>query len=151
MNKVYLNGDGFYSYWHFCNIAETAKIGKGTKRGSYVEIGPKVEIGENCLIEAFVFIPEGIHLGQNVFLGPRVTFTNDLYPPSFGKSWAETWVGDNVSIGAGAIILPGIEIGSNAKIGAGAVVTKDVPADSNWMCGNPARELSHRNDGLMLS
>jgi len=114
-------------------------IGEGTKIADFVEIGGAV-IGSNCSIQAFVYICPGVTIGNNVFLGPRVTFTNDKYPPSGGKHWKETFVCDGASIGAGAIILPGITIGENAVIGAGSVVTKDVKSGT-LVVGNPAREV----------
>jgi len=125
---------------HLSNINATATIGKNCKVHSHVWIGNNVKIGDNCKIEAFCFIPDGVEIGHNVFLGPRVTFTNDKYPPSFGKGWLDTFVEDGVSIGAGAVILPGIRLDKGCRIGAGAVVTKNVPADEVWV-GNPARKL----------
>src|SRR5678815_1423768 len=92
---------------------------------SHVWIGNNVIIGDCCKIQAFCFIPDGVTIGNHVFLGPRVTFTNDKNPPSL--NWLETVVEDGASIGAGAVILPGIKIGAHAMVGAGAVVTKDVP------------------------
>jgi len=120
------------------NIYES-EIGEGTRLGAYVEIG-RAKIGKNCSIQAFCFICEGVTLEDNVFIGPRVTFTNDKRPPSHGKHWAKTLVKEGASIGAGAIILPGVTIGKNAIIGAGSVVTKNVPAGETWV-GNPAKKL----------
>lgn len=107
---------------------------------SHVWIGQDVPIGGGCKIQAFTFIPTGVSIGNNVFIGPRVTFTNDKYPPG---EWSKTIVEDFVSIGAGAIILPGITLGRGCMIGAGAVVTKSVPAGEVWV-GNPARKLKSR-------
>lgn len=103
-------------------------------------LGDKVEIGENCKIQAQVFIPDGVKIGNNVFVGPATVFTNDKRPPSGGKFWAETIVKDGAVIGANCTILPGITIGEKAMIGAGAVVTKNVPAGETWI-GNPAKKL----------
>lgn len=105
---------------------------------SHVWIGNNVMIGDSCRIQAFAFIPDGVTIGNHVFIGPRVTFTNDLYPPS--REWLETVVEDWASIGAGAVILPGVKIGAHAMVGAGAVVTKDVPP-SAVVVGNPARVI----------
>lgn len=120
---------------HLSNIG-LCTIGDNCTIHSHVWIGDRVSIGNNCKVQAFCFIPTGVRIGNNVFLGPRVTFTNDKYPPS--GEWSVTIVCDNVSIGAGAVILPGITIGKNARIGAGAVVTKDVP-EGALVVGNPAR------------
>ena len=79
---------------------------------------------------------------ESVFVGPNVTFTNDLFPRSKNPDWEmrKTVVKKGASIGANATILCGITIGENAMIGAGSVVTKDVPAGEVWV-GNPAEYL----------
>lgn len=119
------------------NIHPEAEIGDGCTIHSHVWIGKDVEIGNNVKIQAFTFIPPGVTIEDDCFIGPRVTFTNDKYPPA--KDWKpeRTTVKKGASIGAGAIILPGLTIGENARIGAGSVVTRDVPANTLVM-GNPA-------------
>ena len=112
-------------------------IGHGCVIHAPVWIGNNVVIGNDCRIQAFTFIPDGVTIGNNVFVGPNVTFTNDKNPPS--QQWDKTHIEDGVSIGAGAVILPGLTIGKNARIGAGAVVTKSVPPEETWV-GNPARK-----------
>ena len=115
------------------------KIGRNCKIDAFVYIEEGVEIGDECKIRPFVFIPTGVKIGNRVFIGPNVTFTNDKYPKVRGE-WElrETIVEDDVSIGAGAVILPGVRIGRGAMIGAGAVITKDVP-EGSVVVGNPAR------------
>lgn len=125
-------------YPHLSNISDSCSIGEKGTIHSHVWIGDRVRIGDRCRIQAFCFIPTGVRIGNDVFLGPRVTFTNDKHPPS--DEWRITIVGDGVSIGAGAVILPGITLNNGAKIGAGAVVTRDVPSGETWV-GNPARPL----------
>lgn len=107
------------------------KIGRNTKIDAFVYIEEGVVIGDNCKIRPFVFIPTGVVIGNSVFIGPNVTFTNDRYP-DIGKDWTleKTVVQDNVSIGAGSVILPGVRIGKHALIGSGSVVTLDVPENS---------------------
>ncbi len=107
------------------------RIGRNTKIDAFVYIEEGVVIGDNCKIRPFVFIPSGVVIGNNVFIGPNVTFTNDRYP-DIGTEWTmeKTIVEDNVSIGAGSVILPGIRIGKHSLIGSGSVVTHDVPQDS---------------------
>ena len=114
-------------------------IGDNCTIHSHVWIGDKVSIGNRCKIQAYTFIPTGVRIGNNVFVGPRVTFTNDRHPPS-GGDWSPTIILDNVVIGAGAVILPGITLGVGCFIGAGAVVTKSVPAGTT-VCGNPAKSV----------
>ncbi len=88
-----------------------------------------------------VTIPPGWKFGNKVFIGPGAHFVNHKYPfVANGKAWTcqGGQVGDNASIGCGAIIMP-VSIGAGAMIGAGAVVTKDVPPGETWV-GNPARK-----------
>lgn len=104
------------------------KIGANTKIDSFVYIEEGVEIGNGTKIRPFCFIPTGVIIGNNVFIGPNVTFTNDRFP-RIGHPWTliKTVVQDDVSIGAGSVILPGVVVGKGALIGAGTVVTKTVP------------------------
>jgi acetyltransferase-like isoleucine patch superfamily enzyme len=80
-------------------------------------------------------------IGNDVFVGPNVTFTNDKYPVSKNSNFIllKTKVEDGVSIGANSTILPGITLGRGSVIGAGSVVTKDVPPGITVL-GNPAKE-----------
>ncbi|TYL36434.1 N-acetyltransferase [Natronococcus pandeyae] len=114
------------------------RIGQGTKIDAFVYVESDVSIGTNCTIRASTFIPTGVTIGDRVFVGPNVTFTNDRYP-SASDEWEleETHIEDDVGIGAGAVVLPGVRIGSGATVGAGAVVTDDVPAAAT-VAGNPA-------------
>lgn len=125
------------------NLYGNGRIGSYTKIAQFVEIGDP-HVGYSCKIEAFVYIPPGVHIGDFVFIGPHVCFTNDKDPRAeeFGKK-LETVVEDHVAIGANATILPGVTIHSHARVGAGAVVTKDVAAKTT-VAGNPARILNQR-------
>ena len=124
-------------------------IGDNTRIASFVEIGRNVRIGKNCKIEAFAFIPEGVVIEDNVFVGPHACFTNDRLPraasadgPLSEAEWSveKTIVKSGASIGANATILCGITIGHNSLIGAGSTVTKNV-ADDTTVVGNPARVI----------
>jgi UDP-2-acetamido-3-amino-2,3-dideoxy-glucuronate N-acetyltransferase len=117
------------------------KIGRDCKVAAYVEIQRNVVVGDRCKIEAFAFIPSGVTIEDEVFIGPRVTFTNDKHPKAVGE-WeiTTTLVKKGASIGAGAIIVCGVTIGEGAMIGAGAVVTKDVRPGA-LVIGNPAHEI----------
>lgn len=123
---------------HLSNIGHCT-IGDYSVIHSHVWIGDGVFIGDSVKVQAFSFIPTGVSVGSNCFIGPRVTFTNDKHPPSKGKAWLNTIVEANVVIGAGATILPGLKIGEGAVIGAGSVVTKDV-VPFTTVYGNPAKE-----------
>ena len=127
--------------WHFAHIRKGAKIGKNGNIGKDVYIDTNVIIGDNCKIQNFASLYHGLIVGNNVFIGPHVCFTNDLFPRA--SIWNEerlvkTIVNDGVSIGANSTIIAGITIGESAMIGAGAVVTKDVP-NRALVFGNPAR------------
>lgn len=81
----------------------------------------------------------GVRLGDDVFIGPNATFTNNLFPRRRCplETIPETVVENGTSIGANATILPGIRLGTGAMIGAGAVVTRSVPPNA-VVFGNPA-------------
>lgn len=126
--------------WHFAHIREGAKIGRNCNIGKCVYIDTRVEIGNNVKIQNFASIYRGVKIEDDVFIGPAVTFTNDLYPRAF--IWGEekiipTLVKRGASIGANSTILCGILIGEYAMIGAGSVVTKNVPP-FGLVYGNPA-------------
>lgn len=118
------------------------KIGRDTKIDAFVYIEEQVIIGNRVKIRPFTFIPSGVTIEDDVFIGPHVTFTNDKYPKSKSK-WRmlKTIVKQGASIGAGSIILP-VNIGRNSLIGAGSVVTKNIP-DNTLAMGNPARIIRH--------
>jgi len=122
------------------------KIGRNCKIDAFVYIEGGVEIGNNVKIRAFTFIPEGVRIEDDVYIGPRVTFTNDRYPRARGR-WRllRTVVKKGASIGACAIILPGVTIGRYALVGAGSVVTEDVP-DYAIVVGCPAKVVGYVTD-----
>ena len=127
--------------WHFAHVRKGAKIGKNCNIGKDVYIDTNVEIGDNCKIQNFATVYQGVKLGCNVFVGPHVCFTNDMFPRAV--IWNEerlekTLVKDGASIGANSTIVAGTTIGKCAMVGAGSVVTKDVP-DHGLVFGNPAR------------
>src|SRR3990172_7068981 len=123
-------------FWHKEQSNIQSEVPESTKVHSHVWIGKDVKIGERCKIQAFVFIPTGVHIGDGVFIGPSVTFLNDKRPPS--GNWVKTFVHNGASIGGGCTILPGVTIGQDAMIGAGSVDTKDIPSGEVWL-GNPAK------------
>jgi len=145
LNNVRVGKD--VKIFNFVN-AYGCTIDDGSKIGSFVEIQKGATIGKNCKISSHSFICEGVHLGDNVFIGHGVMFTNDLFPRATNADgsmqsdadWklVETIVKNGASIGSNATILAGIVIGENALIGAGAVVTRDV-ADNTVVAGVPAR------------
>ena len=119
------------------------KIGDNSFIGPFVEIQKGVELGSNCKIQSHSFICELVNIGNNCFIGHGVMFINDIMKtgPAGGdrSKWKKTIIGNNVSIGSNATILP-VEICNNVIIGAGAVVTKSVTEPGTYI-GNPAVKL----------
>lgn len=111
----------------YCNIYDST-IGKNCKIASYVEIG-HASIGDGCKVEAYAFIPKGVTVGNHVFVGAHTAFTNDKFPRATQRHWEcfTTVVEDDVSIGAGCVILSGLRIGKGSMIGAGSIICDDVP------------------------
>jgi UDP-2-acetamido-3-amino-2,3-dideoxy-glucuronate N-acetyltransferase len=126
--------------WNFVHIREKAEIGKECVLADYVYVGRGVKIGNKVKLENRVTVYEGVTIQDRVFVGPHVTFTNDLYPRSNSTDWKilPTLVKEGASIGAGTVIVCGVTIGEYALIGAGSVVTEDVPPQG-LVFGKPAR------------
>jgi acetyltransferase-like isoleucine patch superfamily enzyme len=124
-----------------CNLYE-CKIGSNSFIGPFTEIQKNVVIGDNCKIQSHSFICELVTIGNNCFVGHGVMFINDLFstgkPASGDKTlWKTTTIGNHVSIGSNATILP-VEICDNVVIGAGSVVTKNITKPGIY-AGNPAK------------
>ncbi|MBL0040318.1 MAG: N-acetyltransferase [Xanthomonadales bacterium] len=144
---------------------QTTQIGNGTKVWQYVVALPGARIGVDCNVCSHCFIEndvvvgdrvtikngvqlwDGLRVGDDVFIGPNATFTNDRWPRSGNRGFEAllTTVGSGASIGAGAVVLPGLVIGNGAMVGAGSVVTRDVPP-GKLVLGNPARVVGDAHD-----
>lgn len=126
--------------WQFTVVLPRAIIGSNCNVNSHCFIENDVIIGNNVTVKCGVYIWDGVRIEDNVFVGPNVTFTNDKLPRSkaYPERFPNTVLRRGASVGAGAVLLPGIEIGENAMVGAGAVVTKNVPPNS-VVVGSPAR------------
>lgn len=125
--------------WQFATVIRGTILGHGCSVGACANLdGPM--FGNRCLISPHVMMGPGFKVGDDVFIGPSVTFCNDMWPfaskDNFdvkvfdGKRWAII-VGDRVGIGANAVILPGVRIGNDAVIAAGAVVDKAFVPDGH--------------------
>ncbi len=152
------DGNGYFS--HALSDVQTSRIGFGTRIWQFTvvlsgaEIGRNVNICSHCFIENDVVVGndvtvksgvqlwDGVRLEDEVFIGPNVSFGNDTYPRSGNRQFQlrPTIVRRGASIGAGAVLLPGIVVGEYAMVGAGAIVTKDVPAGAT-VVGNPAKRV----------
>ena len=119
---------------HYVCIRENSLIGKGCNIGSYSDLQGNLEIGNFCRLHSDVHICQGSVLKDFVFIYPRVTLTNDPYPPS--QFTEGPTIGAYTQICAGSTILPGIKIGENCLIGAASLVSKNIP-DCALAFGHP--------------
>ena len=141
-------------------VSDKAEIGQGTRIWNQVQVREHAVIGESCILSKNVYVDFDVHIGSrvkiqnnvniyhgvtiedDVFLGPSMTFTNDLFPRAFSTDWEvpKTIIRTGASIGANTVIVCGIEVGKYAMTGAGSVVTKNVP-DHALIAGNPAKQI----------
>jgi UDP-2-acetamido-3-amino-2,3-dideoxy-glucuronate N-acetyltransferase len=127
--------------WAFAHVMPGAVIGADCNICDHTYIEGGVVIGDRVTVKSGVFLWDGLRVEDDVFIGPQATFTNDPMPRSRQPfQLRETILSRGASIGAGAVILPGVTIGERAMVGAGAVVTRDVP-DDVVVVGNPARVI----------
>lgn len=120
------------------------EIGDQVFIGPFVEIQKDVSIGCRCKIQSHAFICELVSIGDDCFISHGVMFVNDLFlsggPAGGDKTqWKETKIGNNVSLGSNATILP-VNICSNVVVGAGSVVTKDIVEPGIYV-GNPVKKI----------
>ena len=120
-------------------------IGDGVFVGPFVEIQSDVRIGPRTRVQSHSFICSLVEIGADCFVGHGVMFINDHFGhggPAQGdkRLWASTCIGERVSIGSNATIMP-VTICDRVVIGAGAVVTKDITQPGIY-AGNPARQIS---------
>lgn len=132
-----------------CTLVEPANLyecslGNNCFVGPFCEIQKGVRIGDRTRIQSHSFICELVTIGNDCFIGHGVMFINDLFSdgkPAGGDAskWKSTHIGNHVSIGSNATILP-VEICDHVVIGAGAVVTKNI-AEPGIYAGNPAKKM----------
>jgi UDP-2-acetamido-3-amino-2,3-dideoxy-glucuronate N-acetyltransferase len=132
--------------WAFAHVLPGAQIGADCNICDHVFIENDVKVGDRVTVKCGVQLWNGVELEDDVFIGPNVTFTNDLFPRSRQppSTWARTRIEKGASIGANVTILANTTIGQNAMVGAGAVVTRPVPPNS-IVVGNPAKIVGYVN------
>ena len=138
------------SIWHGAQIRRDARIGAECVVGRDVFVDEGVQIGDRVKIQNRALIYHGVTIEDGVFVGPGAILTNDRFPRAITTSGelatAADWTVSPItlrygcSIGAGAVVVAGVDVGSFATVGAGAVVTRSVTAHS-LVVGNPARRL----------
>jgi acetyltransferase-like isoleucine patch superfamily enzyme len=136
------------SIWNQARVREGAVIGRSCILGSNAYIDCDVVIGDHVKIQNGALIYKGATLESGVFIGPQACLTNDRVPRAINADGSlkteEDWtvgpilVRYGASIGAGAVLLPGVTVGRHAMVAAGAVVTRDVP-EHGLVKGVPAR------------
>lgn len=139
--------------WAFSHVLPGASIGRNVNINDHVFIENDVVIGDRVTVKSGVQLWDGAELQDDVFIGPNVTFTNDLFPRSKQRPerFARTVIEAGASVGGGAVLLPGVRIGRKAMVGAGAVVTRSVPPFA-IVAGNPARITGYTNSaGLRMA
>jgi UDP-2-acetamido-3-amino-2,3-dideoxy-glucuronate N-acetyltransferase len=142
--------DSTVTIWAGTHVREYASIGANSSLGQFAYVGPGAVVGANCKIQNGAMIYEPAVVGDGVFIGPRVVFTNDRYPraitpdgtPKGPQDWEPVGVTvrHGASIGAGAICVAPITIGEWATVAAGAVVVSDVP-NFALVAGVPAKRI----------
>lgn len=133
--------------WQFVVILAQARIGRDCNINAHCFVENDVVLGDRVTVKCGVYLWDGLRVADDVFIGPNATFTNDRLPRSkqYPESFPITVIESGASIGAAAVILPGLTIGAGAMIGAGAVVTHDVPARA-LVVGNPARIVRYLDE-----
>ncbi|WP_240098636.1 WxcM-like domain-containing protein [Thermomonas flagellata] len=138
--------------WQYVVILPGARIGADCNICSHCFIENDVVVGDRVTVKSGVQLWDGLRVGDDVFIGPNASFTNDRFPRSRCKPehFVNTEIESGASIGANATLLPGVRIGRNAMIGAGAVVTRSVPPNAIAV-GNPARIVGYVDASPALS
>lgn len=137
--------------WQFTVILKNAIIGDNCNINCNCFIENDVVIGDNVTVKSGVQVWDGVRIESNVFVGPNVTFTNDLIPRSkvYPKEFKKTILRNGCSVGANSTIVAGVEIGEGAFLGAGSVLTKNIPPYTVWY-GNPARQHGYITEDTRL-
>lgn len=127
-----------FSTGHNTLIREHTTIGDDVVAGTNVVVDGETVIGSDVSLQTGAYVPRETTIGDRVFVGPQATLANDLYPLRVDRPLEGPRLADDVTVGANATLLPGVEVGAGAFVAAGAVVTADVPAE-RLAFGVPAR------------
>jgi acetyltransferase-like isoleucine patch superfamily enzyme len=132
------------SVWRFAHVRTEAVIGADCNIGNGCYIDKGAILGDRVRVQNGVLVYNGVVVEDDAFLGPNVTFTNDMYPRAHSRDWTivPTRVCRGASIGANATIVCGVTLHEHAMVAAGSVVTRDVPPHG-LVCGAPARLVGY--------
>lgn len=122
----------FFQTGHHAMIRENTAIGNHVVIGTNTVIDGNATIADFVKIESNCYICTHVTIGSRVFFGPNVTLLNDKYPLKMRDDYNPTGpvIEDDVTLGGGVVVLPGVRVGAGSFVAAGAVVTKDVPPKS---------------------
>jgi UDP-2-acetamido-3-amino-2,3-dideoxy-glucuronate N-acetyltransferase len=136
--------------WQRAQVRRGSRIGSECVIGRDVFVDVEVTVGDRVKVQNGALLYHGLSVEDGVFIGPGAILTNDRYPRAITATgdlagdddWtvAPILLRHGCSVGAGAVIVAGVEVGTYAMIGAGAVVTRDVPGHA-MVAGNPARRI----------
>ena len=131
---------------HGAIVREGNVVGERSSIGSGAHLEPGNRVGARSRLHTGCFLSNSV-VGDDVFVGPHVVFTDDPHPPCprYLDCVKGAHVEDGASIGAGVTLLPGVVIGARALVGAGSVVTRSVEA-GDVVVGNPARRVGRRDE-----
>jgi UDP-2-acetamido-3-amino-2,3-dideoxy-glucuronate N-acetyltransferase len=142
--------------WSNVQIRSGARIGRETSLGRNCFVDLDVVVGDRVKVQNNASLYEGVTLEDGVFVGPHVVFTNDRIPravtPDGQLKATDDWVlgrtivRHGAALGAGTVVVTGVEIGRWAMIGSGTVVTRDVPEHA-LVVGNPGRIVGYVSAG----
>lgn len=121
------------------NIVKQISLGPGYAVEEYVVLRPGIEVGEGTIIKCAAILGTGVKVGKNCFIGPQAML---LHKSPDGIS-RPAILRDNVFVGAGAIVMPGVEICSGVIIGARAMVNKSISKPGTYV-GSPCRKISNK-------
>lgn len=138
------------SIWHRAQVRTGARIGAQCIIGRDAFIDEGVTLGDRVKVQNLALVYHGVTVEDGVFIGPNAILTNDRYPRAItadgALARADDWAVSPItlrrgcSIGAGAVVVAGVDVGRFATVGAGAVVTRTVP-DHALVAGSPARRI----------
>lgn len=144
--------------WQFASVIRGAKVGRDCTVASCA-IVDGATIGDRCILGHGAQVHPGSLVGSDVFIGPGVVLANDSWPrvdkagfdpEKFKAGFVSVRIEDGASIGANAVILPGVKVGAGAMVAAGAVVHRDVPAKLMWpRLGGACVAIAGRQDTRM--